>query len=60
MSRKELKQALVSLLIGAGVSFITIILQGLIDILHTIPTQAPGTFAGMATYLSMTVRNRIG
>ena len=51
MTMKEWKQAVVSLVIGTLISAITIFLQGLIELLQNIPTEAPGTIGGMAYFI---------
>lgn len=51
MTKQEIKQALISLVVGASISFLTVLLQGLVGLLQQIPTAAPGSVAGMAYYL---------
>lgn len=50
MNKEDIKHALVSILVGCAISCLTIILQGLLAWLQTLPTVAPGAVGGMALY----------
>lgn len=51
MSKENLKQILLTILIGATINVITILSQFAIDWLNTIPAEIPGTVVGVAKYL---------
>ena len=59
MNKKDLKHAAISILVGATVSFLTVLLQGLIDVLHQIPTELPGMGVSMLIYLKSSASNFI-
>lgn len=49
MPTKEIiMNALVSILVGASISFLTVLFQGILDLLHDFGPAAPGVIAGMA------------
>lgn len=53
MAPKEIwKQALMSILIGAIISFLTVLFQGLVDFLKNIPPEVPGALVGMTRYIT--------
>ena len=52
MTKENLKQALISILVGAVVSFLTIMFQGLLGILHDMIPAASGALGGAACYFS--------
>lgn len=58
--RKTITHALVSILVGACVSFLTVIMQGLIDLLRQIPAELPGAGAAMAVYIRAVAAGKIG
>lgn len=47
----NLKQALYSIMIGAIISFLTVLFQGLVDFLKDMPAEIPGGIAGAVRYL---------
>lgn len=51
MKREELKTALYSILIGACVSFITVLLQGLLGLLQGAEPAVFGSAAGILKFL---------
>ena len=51
MNKETLKQALIAILIGATISFLTTIFQGLLDFLHNAGPAMPGVIVGMGKYL---------
>jgi hypothetical protein len=57
MTRQEVKQALISIMIGSLVSFLTVLMQGLIVLLQNIPTEAPGGVSAAVYYLVQAARH---
>jgi hypothetical protein len=55
MTKEQIKHALISILIGAVVSFLTVLFQGLLNVLTNLPPEIPGTLIGMARYLTKTI-----
>jgi hypothetical protein len=52
MTPKEIwRQALISILIGAIISFLTVLFQGLLDLLKDLPAEVPGVLAGSGRYI---------
>ena len=51
MTIAAIKQVLVSILIGAIISFLTVLFQGLVGMLQNIPAEVPGSIVGMGSYL---------
>lgn len=52
-----LKQAMVSILIGAAISFLTVLFQYTIGILQDIPAELPGSLVGMVRYITKWTSN---
>lgn len=50
----SLKQALISIAVGAVISFLTVLFQFAIEWLNNIPAELPGAIVGMVKYLSWT------
>lgn len=50
MTWQDVKHALLSIVIGACVAFITTLMQGVLDWLQTIPTEVPATLAALTKY----------
>ena len=44
---KGLKQVAISILIGASVSFLTVLFQGILDYLHQLGPAVPGVVVGI-------------
>lgn len=40
--------ALISILVGASISFLTVVFQGILDLLHQFGPAGPGVIAGVA------------
>lgn len=51
MTREHLKHLLLSVLIGAAVSFLTTLFQGILDLLHKVGPSLPGIVVGVGRYL---------
>ncbi len=61
MSTKDtLRHALITALIGALISFATVLFQEFVNILKHIPAELPGAIGGMALYLSKWNSLRLG
>ena len=46
-----LKQALIAIVIGATISFLTVLFEGVLDLLKQAGPALPGTIVGMGKYL---------
>ncbi len=53
------KQALMSILIGAAISFLTVLFQGIVDFLQNIPPEITGSLVGITRYITKWTSNRI-
>lgn len=51
MNKERLKDALVAILIGACVAFLTTLIEGLRDLMLGVPPEAPASAVAMARYL---------
>jgi len=49
--KETAKQAIISILIGASISFLTVLFQGVISWLNSLPAAEVGTVAGISRYL---------
>lgn len=52
MNKENIKKILIAILIGAVVSFVTALMQGLIDALQNIQPETTGSVAGVIKYLT--------
>lgn len=52
--KQTLKQAAISIVIGAVVSFLTVLFQEFISFLNSIPSEIPGTVVAIVRYLIKT------
>ena len=52
MTKENLKQVLLTILIGATINVITVLAQYAITWLQSIPAEIPGTVVGVAKYLA--------
>lgn len=50
--KERWKHALISILIGAAISFLTVLFQGLVDFLKDMPPEIPGSLVGMVRYIT--------
>lgn len=50
-TKENIKQVLISILIGAIVSFLTVLFQGLVEWLKHIPAEIPAVAAAWGKYL---------
>ncbi len=50
--KETLKQALISIAIGAVISFLTVLFQFGIEWLNSIPAEFPGAIVGMLRYVT--------
>lgn len=58
MSIKEtLKQAIVSILVGAVIAFLTSLMQGALDFLQGTDLTPAGSVGGMAYYIAKVIRS---
>jgi len=60
MNKQQLKQALISILIGAAISFLTVLFQGLLDYRGGIKESLPGVISGMVYYIAKQGTRPIG
>lgn len=59
MTRENLKHVMISILIGAGIAFVSSLLEGLLNLIKNIGHNLPGITAGMVWYLKSWKTNRI-
>ena len=59
MTKEEVKKVLLSVLIGAGVAFLTKLLEGLFNVLNNWILDYTGTLASMLYYLKSSSRTKI-
>lgn len=59
MNKDQFKQVLTSILIGATISFLTVLFQGLLDYLGSVRDTLPGAVAGMVYYLKTWSTSRL-
>lgn len=57
-TRQQIKHALISILIGAIIAFITTLLQGLVQWLQHVDLQPTGAVGGVGYYLLKLIHNR--
>jgi hypothetical protein len=50
-TRETIKQALISIAVGASIAFISTLLNGLLHFVQTIPFDSASTVAGIAYYI---------
>lgn len=59
MTKEEVKKILISVLIGAGVAFITKLLEGVFDLLNNWVTDLSGSLVSMLHYLKTSGRAKL-
>jgi len=52
MTKEQVKHVMLSILIGATVSFMTVLFQGILDVLKGISPETIGVMAGLGKYIS--------
>lgn len=52
MTKENLKQALISIIVGTAISALTVLFQHAVAWLNSIPAEVPGAVVGMAKYMA--------
>lgn len=58
MNKQDIKQAVISVLVGATISFLTVLLQGLLNILQHVPPEIIGSAAGVGRQMLVWAHTR--